>query len=57
MGIMAHELRTPLATMQLIGEAVRTEAHQQGSDRTERLEQLAQRLTNLVRNMNRQIDM
>ncbi|HEY8360760.1 MAG TPA: sensor histidine kinase, partial [Ramlibacter sp.] len=26
MGIMAHELRTPLATMQLIGEALRNEA-------------------------------
>jgi two-component system CAI-1 autoinducer sensor kinase/phosphatase CqsS len=26
MGIMAHELRTPLATMSLIGDAVRAEA-------------------------------
>jgi len=61
MGIMAHELRTPLATMQLIGEALRAEAL-----RTEtrdeaaaggRVEMLAQRLTGLVRNMNHQIDM
>ncbi len=26
MGIMAHELRTPLATMSLIGDAIRGEA-------------------------------
>ncbi|HZY15725.1 MAG TPA: HAMP domain-containing sensor histidine kinase [Ramlibacter sp.] len=57
MGIMAHELRTPLATMQLIGEALRHEVPGDGSERSERLQELAQRLTNLVRNMNRQIDM
>jgi two-component system, CAI-1 autoinducer sensor kinase/phosphatase CqsS len=57
MGIMAHELRTPLATMQLIAEAVRNEAAQPGADGTERLQQLGQRLNNLVRNMNHQIDM
>jgi two-component system CAI-1 autoinducer sensor kinase/phosphatase CqsS len=56
MGIMAHELRTPLATMQLIGEALRNEARQEG-EAGERVEMLAQRLTNLVRNMNHQIDM
>ena len=57
MGIMAHELRTPLATMQLIGEALRNEPTAEGDDAAERLQQLAQRLNNVVRNMNRQIDM
>jgi two-component system CAI-1 autoinducer sensor kinase/phosphatase CqsS len=57
MGIMAHELRTPLATMQLIGDAVRNEAAQPSADSAERLQQLGQRLNNLVRNMNHQIDM
>ena len=56
MGIMAHELRTPLATMQLIGEALRNEAREE-TEAGERVEMLAQRLTNLVRNMNHQIDM
>ena len=32
MGIMAHELRTPLATMQLIGEALRNEAREEGEE-------------------------
>jgi two-component system CAI-1 autoinducer sensor kinase/phosphatase CqsS len=54
MGIMAHELRTPLATMQLVGDALRNEA--QAPDPA-RLEQLARRLHSLVRNMNHQIDM
>ena len=49
-GIMAHELRTPLATMALIGDAVRGEG---GT----KLEQLAMRLHTLVRNINHQIDM
>jgi two-component system CAI-1 autoinducer sensor kinase/phosphatase CqsS len=57
MGIMAHELRTPLATMQLIGEALRNEAPAHPGESGERMEQLAQRLNNLVRNMNHQIDM
>ncbi|HVE53439.1 MAG TPA: HAMP domain-containing sensor histidine kinase, partial [Ramlibacter sp.] len=57
MGIMAHELRTPLATMQLIAEAVRNEAPQHGGESGERLQQLGQRLNHLVRNMNHQIDM
>lgn len=55
MGIMAHELRTPLATMSLIGDAVRGEA-QPGGD-TQKLEKLAARLHAMVRNMNHQIDM
>jgi two-component system CAI-1 autoinducer sensor kinase/phosphatase CqsS len=57
MGIMAHELRTPLATMQLIGDAVRNEAAHPGPESPERLQQLGLRLNNLVRNMNHQIDM
>jgi two-component system CAI-1 autoinducer sensor kinase/phosphatase CqsS len=57
MGIMAHELRTPLATMQLIAEAVRNEVPQLGGESGERLQQLGQRLSHLVRNMNHQIDM
>lgn len=57
MAIMAHELRTPLATMQLIGEAVRNEAPNVGNESAERLEKLAVRMGNLVRNMNHQIDM
>ena len=57
MGIMAHELRTPLATTQLIAEAVRNEAPHNGGESGERLQQLGHRLNNLVRNMNHQIDM
>lgn len=57
MGIMAHELRTPLATMQLIGEALRNEAWEREDDSGRKLEKLALRLNNLVRNMNHQIDM
>jgi two-component system CAI-1 autoinducer sensor kinase/phosphatase CqsS len=57
MGIMAHELRTPLATMQLIAEAVRNEAPQHAGESGERLQQLGTRLNTMVRNMNHQIDM
>ncbi len=57
MGIMAHELRTPLATMQLIAEAVRNEDPQHAEENGERLQQLGTRLNTLVRNMNHQIDM
>jgi two-component system, CAI-1 autoinducer sensor kinase/phosphatase CqsS len=56
MGIMAHELRTPLATMSLIGDAVRGEASRCESAPRHTLEQLAARLHALVRNMNHQID-
>jgi two-component system, CAI-1 autoinducer sensor kinase/phosphatase CqsS len=56
MGIMAHELRTPLATMSLIGDAVRGAASRCESDPRQTLEQLASRLHALVRNMNHQID-
>ena len=57
MGIMAHELRTPLATMSLIGDAVRNEAPLCGAEPAQKLEKLAIRLHTLVRNMNHQIDM
>lgn len=57
MGIMAHELRTPLATMSLIGDAVRGSAADAGPAEAEKLQQLAARLHTLVRNMNHQIDM
>ena len=57
MGIMAHELRTPLATMALIGDAVRGSASDCGPEAGHKLEQLAGRLHTLVRNMNHQIDM
>lgn len=56
MGIMAHELRTPLATMNLIGEAIRQEVRPCGPMRSDQVEHLARRLLALVRNMHRQID-
>ncbi len=56
MAIMAHELRTPLATMSLIGDAVRNETPD-GPASLEKLEKLGTRLQMLVRNMNHQIDM
>jgi two-component system CAI-1 autoinducer sensor kinase/phosphatase CqsS len=56
MGIMAHELRTPLATMSLIGDAVRGEASRCEPTAGHALERLASRLHALVRNMNHQID-
>jgi two-component system CAI-1 autoinducer sensor kinase/phosphatase CqsS len=56
MGIMAHELRTPLATMSLIGDAVRGAAGDCDPDTAQKLEQLSGRLHTLVRNMNHQID-
>lgn len=57
MGIMAHELRTPLATMALVGDAVRGAASERDNGAGRKLEQLATRLHLLVRNMNHQIDM
>ncbi|WP_395687309.1 sensor histidine kinase [Caenimonas koreensis] len=53
MGIMAHELRTPLATMSLIGDALRGTATNTPDPMHV---QLATRLHTLVRNMNHQID-
>lgn len=58
MGIMAHELRTPLSTAALIGDAIELEAQRQSDHpRAPHLDKLALRLRTLVRNMNRQIDM
>ncbi|WP_238344136.1 sensor histidine kinase [Ramlibacter lithotrophicus] len=56
MGIMAHELRTPLATISLIGDAIRNEAAACEPEAGASLEKLADRLHATVRNMNHQID-
>ena len=57
MGIMAHELRTPLSTASLIGDALQMEIRrEQAHPRAAKLEQLGQRLQALVRSMNHQID-
>ncbi len=58
-GIMAHELRTPLSTAALIGDAILLEAQRQPATARSgaaQLEKLASRLHGLVRNMNHQID-
>lgn len=56
-GIMAHELRTPLSTAALIGDAIKLETQRQPEHpRAPQLNKLAQRLHTLVRNMNQQID-
>ena len=57
MGIMAHELRTPLSTASLIGDALQMEIRrEQAHPRAAKLDQLGQRLQALVRSMNHQID-
>lgn len=57
MGVMAHELRTPLATIDLMGDVLNTLAQQdQPEARQRKLKDLASRLHNLVRTMHRQID-
>jgi two-component system, CAI-1 autoinducer sensor kinase/phosphatase CqsS len=57
MGIMAHELRTPLSTAALIGDALLLEVERQPDNpRSPQLEKLASRLHALARNMNHQID-
>ena len=55
-GIMAHELRTPLATIALVGDAMRAEGEQVGGDTKVRMDKLALRVQTMVRNMNHQID-
>ena len=56
-GIMAHELRTPLSTAALLGDAIQIEVRRQPDNtRAQQLEKLAVRLHTLVRNMNHQID-
>jgi two-component system, CAI-1 autoinducer sensor kinase/phosphatase CqsS len=58
MGIVAHELRTPLATLYLLGDALRGEARATGvPGETKRLEDIAVRIYGLSRAMNQQIDM
>jgi signal transduction histidine kinase len=57
MGVMAHELRTPLATVNLMGDVLRNLAqHDLPEPKRKKLEELSTRLQNLVRSMNRQID-
>ena len=57
MGVMAHELRTPLATVNLMGDVLRNlSQHDVGDHKRKKFEELATRLQNLVRSMNRQID-
>jgi two-component system, CAI-1 autoinducer sensor kinase/phosphatase CqsS len=56
-GIMAHELRTPLSTAALLGDAIQMEIRRQSDNpRAPQIEKLALRLHTLVRNMNHQID-
>ena len=57
MGVMAHELRTPLATVNLMGDVLRNLAqHDLPEGKRKKLEELSTRLQGLVRGMNRQID-
>ena len=57
MGVMAHELRTPLATVNLMGDVLRNLAqHDLPENKRKKIEELSTRLQNLVRSMNRQID-
>ena len=57
MGIMAHELRTPLSTVALIGDALQLEVERQPDNpRSQQLDKLGSRLHTLTRNMNHQID-
>ena len=56
LGVMAHELRTPLATVNLMGDVMRNLAqHDVSEAKRRKFEELATRLQNLVHNMNRQI--
>jgi two-component system CAI-1 autoinducer sensor kinase/phosphatase CqsS len=57
MAVMAHELRTPLATVNLMGDVLRTLARNDlPENKSRKIDDLATRLQNLVRSMNRQID-
>jgi two-component system, CAI-1 autoinducer sensor kinase/phosphatase CqsS len=57
-GIMAHELRTPLATASLISQAIRSEANNKDDAvRTKRLGTLAVRLESLTHSINHHIDL
>ncbi len=56
-GIMAHELRTPLATLALIAQAVRSEATAVNTENGQRLDDLATRIDALTRAINHHIDL
>jgi two-component system CAI-1 autoinducer sensor kinase/phosphatase CqsS len=57
MGIMAHELRTPLATVTLIGDAIHGVATNiSDEDQARELKGVANRLQDLVRSMNHQLN-
>lgn len=56
-GIMAHELRTPLATMALIAQAIRMESNSKDERHEERLKELATRTEALTRAINHHIDL
>jgi two-component system, CAI-1 autoinducer sensor kinase/phosphatase CqsS len=56
-GIMAHELRTPLATMALIAQAIRNEAVALEAQPEQRLDELATRMDALSRAINHHIDL
>lgn len=57
MGVMAHELRTPLASVNLMAEVLRNLADPDlPQDKRLKMNDLAARLQNLVQAMNRQID-
>jgi two-component system, CAI-1 autoinducer sensor kinase/phosphatase CqsS len=57
MAIVAHELRTPLATLSMLGDALRNESKLQSDEsESERLDNLATRIYSLSRSMNQQID-
>jgi two-component system, CAI-1 autoinducer sensor kinase/phosphatase CqsS len=56
-GIMAHELRTPLATLALIAQAIRSESAENDSQHAHRLQDLAQRIEALTRAINHHIDL
>ncbi len=56
-GIMAHELRTPLATLALIAQAIRSEAVAIDDLHAQRLGELATRMDALTRAINHHIDL
>lgn len=57
MGIMAHELRTPLSTAALLGDAIQLEVQREPDNpRSPQFNRLALRLHTLVRHMNHLID-
>lgn len=56
-GIMAHELRTPLATVTMISQALQRIAQTADGPNARSIEPLATRLAALANNMNHQIDM